>query len=128
MLKRSVLISVDLCSWADNRMARSIKQAQTFLFYLFEHYSEEVMTVNENSTCHQPGSRLQSVNYMILILNWNTKVVTKPNSNIVPKAEIISKILSIEIISEIMKSIIAKPLHIQNRQAKLANISKLSCD
>jgi hypothetical protein len=109
-------------------MARSIKQAQTFLFYLFEHYSEEVMTVNENSTCHQPGSRLQSVNYMILILNWNTKVVTKPNSNIVPKAEIISKILSIEIISEIMKSIIAKPLHIQNRQAKLANISKLSCD
>jgi hypothetical protein len=70
-----------------------INQTSTdFLLHLFKHYSDKVMTVNENSIGKQPCSRQQSIDYIILMPNWNTKL----NSNIALKAEVIQKMLRIE--------------------------------
>ena len=93
-LKKSVstLISVDQCGWAENIMCKINQTSTDFLLHLFKHYSDKVMTVNENSIGNQSCSRKQSIYYMILIPHWNTK----PNSNIALKAEIIQKMLSIE--------------------------------
>ncbi len=88
----STLISVDQCDWTDNIMCKINQTSADFLSHPFKHYSDKVMAVNENSIGNQPCSRQQSIVYMILIPNWNTK----PNSNIVPKAEIIHKRLGIE--------------------------------
>jgi hypothetical protein len=54
-LKKSVstLISVDQCGWADNIMCKINQTSTDCLLHLFKHYSDKVMTVNENSIGNQ---------------------------------------------------------------------------
>jgi hypothetical protein len=87
---------VDLCGRADNIMCRINQTSQDYLLDQLKHYSEAVIDIKRNSFGTRPSTS-QTIDSEYCPSLTPADRTTDPNSNIVLKAAIIQKMLSIKI-------------------------------
>jgi hypothetical protein len=90
---------VDQYGRADNMMCKMYQTSQEYLLHQLKHYSEAVIDIKRNSI----GTRLSSSQATKYYPSLTPDHTTNPNSNIVLKAGIMQKMLSIKSKSSIDK-------------------------